>query len=87
MVTNLLSSLEIRLEGQASKRGLIPRMPGGERLLADTAAWLTAEYPDMVRSTSLHTLPSGDAQMHLGLHPAMPDLFLTADDAGAAGDA
>jgi hypothetical protein len=83
VVTKLRSTLEIRLEGQASKRGLIPRMPGGERLLADAAAWLTSEYPDQVRSARQHTLPSGDAQLQVALHPATPDLWLAADDAGA----
>ena len=82
MVSNLLSSLEVRLEGQASKRGLIPRTPGGERLLADVAAWLTAEYPEEVRSSRQRTLPSGDAELHVDLHPAAPDLFLTASDGG-----
>ena len=82
MVSKLLSSLEVRLEGQASKRGLIPRMPGGERLLADAAAWLTAEYPEEVRSSRQRTLPSGDAELHVDLHPAAPDLFLTASDGG-----
>jgi hypothetical protein len=82
VVSKLLSSLEVRLEGQASKRGLIPRTPGGERLLADAAAWLTAEYPEEVRSSRQRTLPSGDAELHVDLHPAAPDLFLTASDGG-----
>lgn len=38
--------LDIRLSGQAQKRGLIPRMPAGERLLGDIETWLRAEYPD-----------------------------------------
>ena len=82
MVSKLRSTLEIRLEGQASRRGLIPRTPGGERLLADTSAWLSAEYPDQVRSTRQHTLPSGESALHVGLHPAAPDLLLTASDGG-----
>jgi len=83
VVTKLRSSLEIRLEGQASKRGLIPRMPGGERLLADASAWLSAEYPDQVRATRQHMLPSGDDELDVGLHPATPDLIFTAADSGA----
>jgi hypothetical protein len=83
VVSKLRSTLEIRLEGQASKRGLIPRTPGGERLLADAAAWLTAEYPDQVRSTRQHTLPTGDSELHVALHPAALDLVLTGSDAGA----
>jgi hypothetical protein len=82
VVTKFQPALDIRLEGQASKRGLIPRTPGGERLLADAAAWLTAEYPDQVRGTREHTLPSGDHELHVGLHPATPDIVLWADDSG-----
>lgn len=82
MVSKLRSTLEIRLEGQASKRGLIPRTPGGERLLADASAWLTAEYPDQVRSTRQHTLPTGVSELHVALHPAAPDLVLTGSDGG-----
>ncbi len=83
MVTKLQSSLEMRLEGQASKRGLIPRTPGGERLLGDVATWLKAEYPDQVRAIRQHTLPTGDAGLHVALHPATPDLFMAATDSGA----
>ena len=83
MVTKLRSSLEIRLEGQASKRGLIPRTPGGERLLADVGAWLTAEYPDHVRSTRQRTLPAGDVELEIDLHPATPPVIMTAGDGGS----
>ena len=82
VVTKLQPTLEIRLDGQASKRGLIPRTPGGERLLRDVAAWLTAEYPDQVRSAREHMLPSGDAELDVGLHPATPAMILTAGDSG-----
>ena len=44
------------LGGQAQKRGLIPRTPPGDRLLADAAVWLTGEYADAVRSTRQRTL-------------------------------
>ncbi len=74
--------LAVHLEGQASKRGLIPRMPAGERLLADAATWLTTEYGDIVRSTAQHTLPTGDTRLTVALHPAAPDLVLTASDTG-----
>jgi hypothetical protein len=83
VVSKLRSSLEIRLEGQASKRGLIPRTPGGERLLADVAAWLKAEYPDQVRSTRQRTLPTGNVELDVDLHPATPDMILTAGDGGS----
>ena len=48
-------------------------------------AWLTAEYPDQVRSTRQHVLPTGETQLRVGLHPATPDLILTADDSGSSG--
>jgi hypothetical protein len=82
VATTLQPALLIRLEGQASKRGLIPRMPGGERLLTDIAEWLTAEYPDEVRATPQRTLPSGLHELHVTLHPAAPDLLLRANDDG-----
>ncbi len=82
MVSKLRPTLEIRLEGQASKRGLIPRTPGGERLLADAATWLAGEYADQVRATRQHVLPSGDNQLRVALHPATPDVTFIADDTG-----
>ncbi|MEX1104276.1 MAG: hypothetical protein WED87_08495 [Dehalococcoidia bacterium] len=57
-------------------------MPDGVRLLGDSATWLTAEYADQVRSTRQHALPTGGAQLRVVLHPATPDLILTADDSG-----
>ena len=83
VVSKLRSTLEVRLEGQASKRGLIPRTPGGERLLADAATWLASEYSDQVRATHQHVLPSGETQLQVGLHPATPDVAFVADDTGA----
>ena len=41
-------ALRIALGGVAQKRGLIPRVPDGDRLLADIAVWVTGEYPDAV---------------------------------------
>ena len=46
MVSKLRSSLEIRLEGQASKRGLIPRTPDGERLLGRKEPWIAIRHPE-----------------------------------------
>lgn len=74
--------LEAKVGGQAQKRGLIPRTPAGERLLADAAVWLTGEYADAVRSTRQRTLASGDAELAIDLHPAAPPLIITATDSG-----
>ena len=75
--------LERRLCGQAAKRGLIPRIPSADRLLADIETWLREEYPDQVRSITPHPGEAGEgAERHVSLHPAAPDLRLAADDLG-----
>ena len=38
----VVTPLAARVVGQATRRGLIPRVPTAERLLADAEAWLTA---------------------------------------------
>ena len=43
-----MDRLEAKVGGQAQKRGLIPRTPAGDRLLADAAVWLAGEYADAV---------------------------------------
>ena len=82
MTTNLADALGVALGGLAQKRGLIPRMPDGDRLLADAAVWLTGEYPDAVRSTHQRTLPGGEATLAVDMHPAVAPLVLTAADEG-----
>jgi hypothetical protein len=75
--------LERRLCGQAAKRGLIPRIPSADRLLADIETWLREEYPDMVRAIATHPGAAGEGtERHVALHPAAPDLRLAADDLG-----
>ncbi len=89
MTTNISDALGVALGGMAQKRGLIPRLPAGDRLLADAAVWLTGEYADAVRSTHQRTLPSGETALAVDLHPATSPLFLTASDTGrvtASGD-
>ena len=71
-----------RSAGRHQKRGLIPRLPAGDGLLADAAVWLTGEYADAVRSTRTRTLPDGETAMAVDLHPAVPPLVLTAADSG-----
>ena len=82
VTTNLADALGVGLGGLAQKRGLIPRVPDGDRLLADAAVWLTGEYPDAVRSTHQRTLPGGEAGLAVDLHPAVAPFFLTANDEG-----
>jgi hypothetical protein len=82
VVTNVAEALGIALGGVAQKRGLIPRVPDGDRLLADAAVWLNGEYADAVRSTHQRTSPGGEATLAVDLHPAAAPLTLTADDDG-----
>lgn len=89
VTTNIADVLGVSLGGLAQKRGLIPRVPDGERLLADAAVWLTGEYPDAVRSTHQHTTAAGETALSVDLHPAAPHLVVTANDDGrvsAAGE-
>ena len=82
VTTNVADALGVSLGGLAQKRGLIPRVPDGDKLLADAAVWLTGEYPDAVRSTHQRTLPGGEAALAVDLHPAVPPFLLTANDEG-----
>lgn len=82
MVTLLQLPHSIQLDGQAARRGLIPRMPPGDRLLAGIETWLKADYADQVRATTHRTIGDGDAELAVRLHPAAPDLVLVATDGG-----
>ena len=82
MTTPVQERLEANIGGQAQKRGLIPRTPAGDRVLADAAVWLTGEYPDAVRWTRQRTLDSGAHELAVDLHPAVAPLIITADDDG-----
>ena len=82
VTTMVADRLEAKVGGQAQKRGLIPRTPAGDRLLADAAVWLATEYAEAVRSTRQRTLASGAAELAIDLHPAAPPLVITASDAG-----
>ena len=89
VTTNIAETLGVSLGGLAQKRGLIPRVPDGDRLLTDAAVWLNGEYADAVRSTHQRTLPGGETALSVDLHPAAPPFVLTADDEGrvtAAGE-
>ena len=82
VVSMVVHPFAARVVGQASRRGLIPRVPTADRLLADVEAWLTVGYPDLVRSTRRSTPAEEEARLDVSLHPAARDLVLTATDAG-----
>jgi hypothetical protein len=71
-----------RAAGQASRRGLIPRIPSGASLLESVETWISADYGDTVRSVTRRTLEGGDAELSVALHPAAQPLVLSADDSG-----
>lgn len=74
--------LAIQVSGQAAKRGLIPRLPPADRLLADIETWLSAEYPEIVRSSRHRELPGVGAELRVSLHPAADEAALIASDTG-----
>lgn len=82
VATQLQLPRSIAIEGQASRRGLIPRMPAGERLLAGVGTWLATEYGDQLRATRTHLPVEGVAELSVSLHPAAADVVLTAADTG-----
>ncbi|MEA2631999.1 MAG: hypothetical protein QOE66_2218 [Chloroflexota bacterium] len=82
MATMTLSPLVTRVAGQASRRGLIPRIPSGDALLTTIETWLTAEYPDATRSSHRSQPEGGDPLLEVTLHPAAPAVIFTASDAG-----
>jgi hypothetical protein len=82
VTTTTTDRLETRVGGQASKRGLIPRTPAGDRLLADAVVWLNGEYADAVRSTHTRTLADGSTELSVDLYPAVPPVVLTASELG-----
>ena len=71
----------IQVEGQAAKRGLIPRMPAPDKLLADVRSWVEAEYGSVVRS-AVATSQGPCAELHLELHPAVEPVLISADEQG-----
>jgi hypothetical protein len=77
-----MAPLTLSVTGHASKRGLIPRQPPADRLIAGIEAWLRLEYPDLVRSTRTRTSATGDRELLVGLHPAAEELSFVAADGG-----
>jgi len=82
MATMLIGPLHARLTGQASRRGLIPRVPAADSLLADAETWLQATFPEAVRSIQRPVREQGEAELTVELHPAAPPLVMTASDTG-----
>ncbi len=82
MATMIRSPLLAHVVGQASRRGMILRVPSGDSLLGSVESWLVAEYGEIVRSTTRRTLDDGDAELTVALHPAAPNLVMTAGDTG-----
>ena len=82
MTTHLQVPHSIQIDGQAARRGLIPRMPPGDRLLAGVEQWLRAAYPDQVRAMVHDTSGEGQTILSVGLHPAAPALTMAATDSG-----
>jgi hypothetical protein len=74
-------AVAIRVAGQASKRGLIPRVPAPDKLIADARAWVETEYGTFVRSARVGGT-TGCPELLLDLHPAAEPITLTADDEG-----
>ena len=74
--------LSVHVVGHASKRGLIPRIPSAEQLVGDVERWLTAEYPEIVRSIRRQQTPAGEPELIVNLHPAAPEASVVAGDGG-----
>ncbi|MDP9483741.1 MAG: hypothetical protein M3P84_11040 [Chloroflexota bacterium] len=72
----------LTVTGRASKRGLIPRQPPADRVIAEVESWLRLEYPDLVRSTRTRTSGSSDRELLVGLHPAAEELSIVVADDG-----
>jgi len=68
--------------GEADKRGLVPRLPSAQRLLADAGTWLTSDVRDRVRSVRLDANGGGSASLYVDVHPAAFPMRLHATDTG-----
>lgn len=78
-----MSGLAVRVSGQASKRGLIPRLPPADRLLADATAHLTTHHADTIRWLRPTDPAEGrPARLAASFHPAAATVELTIDDEG-----
>ena len=64
--------LGLYMVGEAAKRGLVARLPSGQRLMGDAGDWLTGEVPDLVRSVRLDRNGEDAASLFVDIHPAAP---------------
>jgi hypothetical protein len=72
----------LQVSGRVSKRGLVPRLPASDRLLAELETWFQAEYGNAVRSIRIRTLSPTDGELIVALHPAASDLTIRAVEGG-----
>ncbi len=75
-------TVTIRVVGEAGRRGIIPRVPSGERLVREVEAWLRADDDVVVLRLDSHRRGDGPTRLSAVLHPAAPPVVLAADDAG-----
>jgi len=68
--------------GQASKRGLIPRLPTPEALAAEIEAWLPGEPADTIRSIRRVGVEGEGVGLRLAIHPAAEDVAINLAPAG-----
>jgi len=69
--------------GQASKRGIIPRIPVADRLIGDIERWVRSEYSDAVRRIDRGQPAPGLPELRVALHPASPDLSIAIGETGS----
>lgn len=75
----------IKAEGQASKRGILARLPTPERVIADAQRWLDGEYPSFVRTSHVgegRSDAGSTAVLEIGLHPAADPMSVSVDAQG-----
>ena len=75
-------SITIRAVGQASKRGKIPRLPSGEKLLAEVDEWIASAPDETLRGRRADGLPEGATTGDYQFHPAARNVQLEAVDGG-----
>ena len=69
--------------GEAAKRGLMPRLPSGQQVMADAGTWLASEARDLIRSVRLDPDGEGAASLFVDVHPAAFPMRLHATVDGA----
>ncbi len=75
--------LGLYVVGEAARRGLVPRLPTGQGLMADAGTWLASDAHDLVRSVRVDPADGGAASLFVDVHPAAFPLRLHATVDGA----